>query len=364
MGPKMNKRMRKPVILREGKYQKNDVEKLKTSKKTIHILDIYDLQLGEYFQITHPYLFNSPEYDKAQDIYVRSIKEKSFNKQGNWIYFPWNGLLIHTVKEEQYLKLRTNRNKNLITQAEQQVLHNSCIGIIGLSVGSAVAAELVYQGIGSSIKLAEHDNLETTNLNRIKATIFNIGEKKISIAERHLYEIDPYITLISFKDGITTKNLKSFILSTPKPKIIVEVIDDFEMKILLRLEARKKRIPVIMQANLGDSLLIDVERFDLYPKLDLFNGVVGNLPEKILKMPNEDKNKFAVDIVGKKNVPLRALNSVAEIGKSLVGRPQLSSTVAVGSGLIVYLIRQILLGDKTINGRYRIRFDQLFSKPQ
>lgn len=335
----------KPIILEEGKYTKNDLEKIKKQNKIWKIIDIYNQQLKELFEI------NNPSLKVPKDIQKRS--------EGNWIYFPWNGYLIHTVCEKDYFILRTNRNKNLITKSEQEKLSKVCIGIIGLSVGSATALNLTYLGIGNTFKLAEFDNLETTNLNRIKAGLHQVGLPKVDIASEQIYEINPYIKLELFPKGLTKDNLEKF-FQDPIPQIIFEIIDDFEIKILIRQKARKLGIPVIMPANLGDSVLIDIERFDLDKSLPLFNGAIGDLPEKILENPLEDRNKYAVQIVGLENIPKRAIESVKEIGKTLVGRPQLSSTVTISSGILSYLAKSIVLGENISSGRYRIAFEDFF----
>jgi hypothetical protein len=347
----MGSKTLKPIILSE---------KTKTrirSRAIFQRIDIYKRQCEELFEITNPALINNPSYKEILSRYISRRKGK-----GVWIYFPWNGTLLHTVPENEYNLLRTNRNKNLITQQEQVILSDACIGFAGLSVGSSVATTLAYQGIGTSMKLAEFDVLSTTNLNRMRAIMKDVGKPKIDIVANALYDINPFLRLTFYPQGMTTRNLPSFIHSHPKPDLIFEIIDDFEMKIRLRLEARKAKIPVIMMANLGDSVLIDIERYDVNPKLPLFNGVIGNLPETILEHPDEDKHKYAVAIVGKENVPKRALESVMEIGKTLVGRPQLGSTVTTAAGLAAYLARTILLKDNLPSGRYRITFSDLFTK--
>lgn len=349
MGQKINK----PIILFEGKYTKKDLDKLKKNNKIWKIIDIYENQLEELFEINNPLKTKQSEY----------IENKLIDQElvGNWIYFSWNGHLVHTVNEEEYFSLRTNRNKNLINKKEQDDLYGFCVGMVGLSVGGSIAAGLSYQGIAKDIKLAEFDTLETTNLNRVRAGISDVGTKKIDIVCRQVYEINPYANLYCFSEGLTKDNIKDFIYTDPKPKVIFEIIDDFQMKILLRLEARKAGIPVVMMANLGDNILIDIERYDLEPDLPLLNGLLGDLPEKILENPNEDRNKYAVQIVGIENVPTKALESVREIGKTLVGRPQLSSTVTIGGGLGVYLVRMVAMNRNLKSGRYKVKFDNLFS---
>ena len=337
-----------PIILSQRNYTKRNFTKLRQNRiwKTIRL---YEGQSEELFEITHPFFIGKPSYSEKLKRFIAKRK----TRMGNWVYFPWNGTLLHTVIEREFNALRTNRNKNLITQKEQQKLQRACVAIAGLSVGSGIATTLAYQGIGT-LKLAEFDTLETTNLNRMKATLADVGKKKLDIVIEQLYEINPYITLVPHPEGLTKKNLLSFVHGKPKPNIIFEIIDDFEMKILLRIEARKAKIPVISTANLGDSMLIDIERFDQTPHLPLFNGILGNLPENILKFPDADKHLYAVQMVGRKHVPPRALASVFQIRKTLVGRPQLGSTVTISSGISTYITRMTLLGSALASGRYHV----------
>lgn len=343
--------MSKPIILYEGKYTSSDLKKFKKNNPIWKIVDTYKDQLYEHSQIIHP---DQPLLRKTQ------YKETD----GNWVYFPWNGNLIHLLKEKEFNQLRTNRNKNLITEKEQGKLYKCCVAFSGLSIGTHFAISLAYSSIGKHVKLADFDKLEATNLNRLKASIGELGIPKIDITARHIYEVNPYTNIQRFPEGLTKKNLASF-LGKPNPNVIFEAIDNFEMKIRLRLAARKARIPVIMFTNLGDNLLVDIERFDLDKNLPLFNGTIGDVPEKILstkKINNErEKAKLAIEIVGIKNIPKRALASLSAINKTLVGRPQLYSTVTVSGGFASYLIRRMLLGKLLPSGRKLISFKDIFA---
>ncbi len=365
LGESKNGSKNKPLILFEGKNTAKDLERLKKAVRIWKTKDVYERQLRELFEITHPSLaVDAQSYAIAGARQEKFIKERRVKKgyfAGNWIYFPWSGVLTHTVNEYEYFLLRTNRNRNLITDKEQKILAKKTIGIVGLSIGSHAALTLVSSGIGKTIKLAEFDALESTNLNRIAARIDQIGEPKISITAKRIYEINPYADLKLFSEGLTEAELKNFV-GKPKPDIIIELMDNFEMKIKLRIAARAYGVPVLSFANIGDRVLMDIERFDLSKKLPLFNGLAGKTPEEILRHPdisNADKHRYAVELVGKKNIPQEALESVREIGKSLAGRPQLISTVAVSSGLIAYFTRQILLKKSASGGRKLLRFDAL-----
>lgn len=297
------------------------------------------------------------------EIQIKELKEITFNSNpdfsNQWVYFSWSGSLYNILDEVNFTKLRTNRNRDLITEKEQETLYEAKVAIAGLSVGSGLALELQYSGISSNIKLAEDDILETTNLNRIKASIGDVGTNKIESVLKRIYEINPYSKATDMGDRVNPENINLF-FENPKPDIIFEIIDDYEMKIRIRLVAREMRIPVVSFANLGDSVLVDIERFDIDKKTPLFNGVIGDYPEKILENPNDKDNFHAINIVGRENVPEKAIESVKQIGKTLVGRPQLSATVAVSSSIGAYIAREIILGDKKLTGRNLIKFEDFF----
>ncbi|MBU0546338.1 ThiF family adenylyltransferase [Patescibacteria group bacterium] len=351
----------KPTIFFEGTYTAEDVLRFQADNSIKEVRDIYGQQMSELFEIRNPSLRHTAQYQGELEKFL--CARQTCGSSGNWIYFPWNGIFVHTLTKDDYFRLRTNRNKNLITEEEQTALSQSTVAIAGLSVGSGIAVNLAYAGIASTLRLAEFDNLETTNLNRVRAGLADVGKSKSSITAHQVFEIDPYLNVQSFNEGLTGQNLSQFILSEPRPKVIFEIIDSFEIKIKMRLMAREAGIPVIMLANLGDSLLVDIERFDLNRNLSLFNGVIGDTPENILRNPDiteADKHKYAVELVGIENVPSRALASVREINNTLVGRPQLMSTVAVGGGIGAYLARKIILGETLKSGRKIMRFDDLF----
>lgn len=349
-----------PIIIKPGSGSTQKLAQLKKRNPIVKIIDIFTEQLAELFEIEHANLRSNPGYARALQQFVKSKTKQKLS--GIWIYFPHNETLLHTLSEKDLFTLRTNRNKNLITEQEQQTLANFTVGIAGLSIGSHIAVNLAYAGMSSTLKIADFDILSTSNLNRVKARLNDIGTTKLDITSRQLYDINPYTKIIAFPQGITNKNLKDFVRGNPKPKLIFDAIDDFEIKIRLRLEARSAGIPVVMMTNLADSVLVDVERYDHDRELPLFNGIIGNTPEEILSKPvsEADKNRYAVQIVGRENVPPRAISSLQEINKTLVGRPQLLSTVVIGSGIASFIAREIALGNTVNSGRRLIKFEETF----
>src|SRR3990170_3284784 len=166
----MKKNLNSPIILRQGSYSKNDVRKLQKEYKAWAINDVYKSQLEELFEIQNPGILNSNDYSKKLEKFVLS---RNGENQGNWIYFPWDGNLIHTLNEEDYFLLRTNGNKQIINSKEQEKLNNSCVGFVGLSIGSHYAISMAHGGMANSMRLAEFDSISTSNLNRIRAGLKN-----------------------------------------------------------------------------------------------------------------------------------------------------------------------------------------------
>lgn len=359
MGKEISDRFEKPLILREGDFKKLDLEKIKTTRKIWKIIDVYKDQLSELFEVLNP---NQSQDGNKLFEFLKENPSSDPDLKGSWVYFPWTGLLVHMLNELDYYTLRTNRNRDIINENEQRILKNFSVGIAGLSIGSNMALTLAHLGVSKNLKIADFDTLTTSNLNRVPAGIHNIGSNKAVLAAHKLYDIDPFTDLQIFANGLNKQNLENFLAGKKKLSIVVDAIDDFEIKIHLRMVAKKLRIPVLMVTNLGDSCLVDVERYDLNHKTEFFNGLLGTLSKEILssKLSETDKTRFAAKIVGVEHIPTKALESLSKIGNALVGRPQLASTVSIGAGIATYIIRKIAVEGKWPSKRLLLHFDSAF----
>src|SRR3989338_1982539 len=103
---------------------------------------------------------------------------KNHGIKDTWVYFSWSNTAVHSLPEDLYFKLRTSRNRNIIKEEEQKKYRDIKVGIAGLSVGSAVAEAVSGTGGPKILKIADPDVVELTNLNRLKATMLDIGGKK------------------------------------------------------------------------------------------------------------------------------------------------------------------------------------------
>ncbi len=170
--------------------------------------------------------------------------------------------------------------------------------------------------------------------------------------------MNPYMEIERY-ENITEKTINDF-FETPWPlHAVVDEIDDLKTKILLRIEARKRGLPVIMATDLGDDVMLDVERFDLDDKLPLFHGLVPDVEELLTKeVSKREWLKYATSIIGPHNTPLRMQQSLLKVGTKLVTQPQLGPTAMMSGVVVAYAIRQIAIGEKLRSGRTLISLDK------
>ena len=159
----------------------------------------------------------------------------------------------------------------MITADEQEILGALRIGVIGLSVGHAVAYALAAQGMCGELTLADFDQLELSNLNRVPGTVFDLGLNKATVAARRIAELDPYLPVRVMTSGLTPDLVDEFLDGLD---IVVEECDSLDMKAIVREAARRRRLPVLMATS--DRGLVDVERYDLEPQRPIFHGLLGD----------------------------------------------------------------------------------------
>lgn len=275
--------------------------------------------------------------------------------EGIWVYLPWQDKFVHVVEERKFWEMRTLRNRNLITLDEQKKIKRAHIGIAGLSVGNSAALALALEGF-ENFRLADFDALEVSNLNRLRTGIQNLGKNKVMITAEQIYELNPYAKLQIFTEGLDGSNLKKFLAFRKKIDILIEETDNLELKINLRILARKLRIPVVSATDNGDNVILDVERYDLEPRRPIYHGII-NEPEDLELLRSIDfKKKISLikKIVGYKYVTRRMKGSINQIGKTLPTWPQLGGTAQLAGAVVTYAVRKICLKKKIKSGKYHV----------
>ncbi len=301
--------------------------------------------------------FSDEEMVNAIEKYLNG---KSIMQYGNWAYYSWSERLVHILPEEEFAFLRTNRNRNKISAEEQQQLSTKRIGVIGLSVGQSSALALAMERSFGELRIADFDELELSNLNRIRAGVHNLGLNKAIATAREIAEIDPYLKVTCFTEGITDNNIDRFLTEGGKLDILVEECDSLNIKIKARQKAKALGIPVIMDTS--DGGMLDIERFDLEPSRPLFHGRIEHLDTTNLSgLTNEEKIPFVTSILGSEEMTERMKASFAEIGKTISTWPQLASSVFLGGALGSNVARRILLDQLHASGRYHVDPDTIIT---
>jgi molybdopterin/thiamine biosynthesis adenylyltransferase/nitroreductase len=336
--------------------EKKAFNTLLSEKKVSFIYDEIYGQLQELIKSQNPSAkIKSDEYETR---ITRHLKGSTIEEYGVWVYYPWSQRLVHLLDEDEFVEVRTNRNQLKITKQEQQLLKEKKIGIVGLSVGQSIALTVAMERICGELRLADFDTAELSNLNRLRTGLHNMGINKTIIAAREILEIDPFIKVKLFHEGLHKQNMDEFFNEGGRLDLFIEVCDGMDIKIESRFKARELKIPVIMDTN--DRGMLDVERFDLEPDRPVLHGLAEGLdPSNIKDLSNEDKIPYILKMVGAETISTRLKASMMEVEQSINTWPQLASSVALGGALTTDVCRRILLDQFHESGRYYVDMDEL-----
>ena len=272
-----------------------------------------------------------------------------------WAYFAWRNTVVKILGPHLYERVRLDRNRLKITTDEQHRLRKLRVGVAGLSSGYSIALTLALDGLCGHLRLADFDNLELPNLNRIPLGLFDLGLNKSVAAARRIAELDPYLSVDVRPEGVTDENIDEFVSGLD---IVIEQCDSFDMKVELRESARRHGVAVVMHTN--DRGLLDVERFDLDPGRTLFHGLVDDLDLTPLRdLAAEQKTGLLLQIIDARMVSVRGAASLLELGRTVGQWPQIGSESQFGAALVAKVVRRIGLGLPMPSGRLRADPDEL-----
>lgn len=348
-----------PVFFRLGQEQDaRAFEALLHSDAVCFVHDELEEQLKELIKCNHP--AQQPQPGDMDQLIQQHLNGTPADHYGVWVYYPWNKTIVHLLDEEAFIKVRTNRNQLKITHEEQQRLRQKKIGIIGLSVGQSIALTLATERACGTLYLADFDTLELSNLNRIRTGVKSLGLSKVVIAAREIAEMDPFIHVEIFPEGLRAETIDRFLNNNGKLDILVEVCDDMEMKIQCRLKAKAMHIPVVMDTN--DRGMLDIERFDLEPERALLHGLLDGIPtDNMAGLDPEQRMALILKIVGAESISARLKQSIAALNQSIHALPQLASSVVLGGAITTDVCRRILLGELTTSGRFYVDTEDIIS---
>lgn len=315
--------------------------------------NIYDAILRDVFEIRNPHAkFTEDQYLK--------LKEKVNNQAKKDV--STKAMLLPLQSKKAFFELTTARNRNLINVDEQNKLRKTVVGFFGLSVGSLAALTWMRQSRADVIKIMDPDTIDATNLNRIPFGWDTIGREKAEVVKKELTQINPFCEVISATK--TDKNtVKHFFFAKPELDIIIDAIDDFEGKVLLRYFAKKRKIALVSAADVGDNVMLDIERYDINPRQEFFHGRVEDLDKiNFSQLTDRERKKLIIQLVGFENASERMIESIMAIGGSIPTWPQLGATATMAGGIVTTAIKKIILGEQVESGRYYISLDDILVK--
>jgi hypothetical protein len=193
-------------------------------------------QLQELVKMKNPAVRIKPE--EYPELIQKHLGGRDIHSYGVWVYYPWSRRLVHMLDEEEFIKVRSNRNQYKITLKEQEILSTKRIGIIGLSVGQSIALTLAMERGFGELRLTDFDTLELSNLNRIRSGVHNLGIPKVVITAREIAEMDPFLKVICFFNGLNEENMDSFFSDNGKLDLLVDECDGLDIKILARFQGK------------------------------------------------------------------------------------------------------------------------------
>ncbi|MCS3553859.1 MULTISPECIES: ThiF family adenylyltransferase [Sphingobacterium] len=335
-------------------HDRKSLEELRRKGDIVFEYNEIERQLNELGRCRYPADWESEL--KHQSFIQDFLQGKSLEEYGVWVYYPWRKTLVHLLDEKEFIEVRTNRNQLKITTEERDVLAQKIVGIVGLSVGQSIALTMAMERTCGTLRLADFDELDLSNLNRLRTAVFNLAVPKVIIAAREIAEIDPFLKVEIFPEGLNTENYNSFLGETDKIDLLVEVCDSFEVKLESRFNARALKIPVVMDTN--DRGMLDIERFDQEPDRPIFHGLIGDLTMVELNTLSEgERLQYLMKIVNADQLSIRMKKSIPQIKKTLLSWPQLASEVVLGGAMTTNVCRRILLGERVSSGRYYLDMD-------
>ena len=319
----------------------------------IDVIDTTDAQLDELVR------GRTPKVELSSDEVRTRVKQLLAGADrelfGCWFHYPWASCLVHVLPPTLHRELRLDRNRYKITSAEQTRLLSARVAIAGLSVGRAVLSTLIREGIGGSFHLADFDALSVSNLNRCAGGVLDVGIDKTVLAAREVAELDPWLKVRVFRDGVSRATLAEFLEGVD---ILVEECDDLAMKFELREAARARRIPVLMATS--DCGRLDIERFDLEATREPLHGILpGVRAADLAGLTTKQKVPYILRLIDADRLEPRMAASLVEVKETLSTWPQLASGVALGGAMVANAARRLLLGGLEWSGRHSIDLDAL-----
>lgn len=318
----------------------------------VDVFDAREEQWAELALIRHPALRgNETALREAIEEWKRD-RSRTFEL----FYYPWRRALCYVLPRTEFIELRTNRNRNRIRHEEQRIFSQKKVGVVGLSVGASFAMTMAMERSCGVLRLADFDMLSLSNMNRIRASVMDVGLPKWLVLARQILEQDPYFEVEIFQEGLTQENALEFFDGLD---LVLDACDSPSAKAEIRIQAKAHRTPVLMDTS--DRGMLDIERYDEETIVNQPGALHGRLSASDLVRLRHTKYWSPVDLnlfVDLSVASARGRESLSLVGSELTGWPQLYADVAAGGAMSVAAARRIFLGDPAPDSRLYLSLDE------
>ena len=149
---------------------------------------------------------------------------------------------------DQYSRTRLLLGENAMAR-----LRNAHVALFGLGgVGGYAAEVLARSGIGH-IDLIDNDTVSISNLNRqLLATHSTIGQYKVDVAKKRIYDIDPTIQVQTFRTFYLPETADQFDFS--RYDYVLDAIDTVSGKLMLIQQAKAAGTKIISCMGTGNKM--------------------------------------------------------------------------------------------------------------
>jgi hypothetical protein len=226
---------------------------------------LYDDELEHYEKLASE-AYSSGQWEPDYGTYVLDHRAEEL-----YLIAPefWHRLALTTSNS----KLIADPAGELSWQEIRARLEGVVVGFAGLSVGGNLLEGWLREARPRRVKVADPDWVELTNFNRGERMSLRhlVAPRSARFDPRNPYDlprmsklaqvvyeqklVDPYLEFISYKEPLSPDNIARFLAGDgdgePPIQVLVEEVDDLDVKIQLREAARRLGIDVLMLTDYG-----------------------------------------------------------------------------------------------------------------
>lgn len=318
------------------------------------------------------------EFDKELETFYS--KQGAGKPYGCYVYYPSSGdiALVAPPNLHKLALITSNSSLYLDPKMEKSweevrdIFGHLVFAVAGASVGNGIFYWTIRDILPAAGKIADHNPFKVSNAGRVRLGYRNIVwskamqesqfspwglRNKAVEAVQQVHELDPYMDLRAYFEGVNEQNVDSFIGGNriePKANIVVEETDNPDAKVLIREKCREHHCRVIMASDEGSSVQIDIRNFDINPHATLAYGVSD---EELYQRQDDSRQKpgdreaflkFADSLIGNDYKGRGEFGGLIQgrIPKLFASIPQLGSTACMAGGIVAEVIARTALGYK------------------